>query len=389
MGDGHGAPQRFFIHVGLPKTGTSYLQDVLFASRPALREQGLELLPKRRHGHFELALKVRGLLRSFDDPHTSGVLDRFAAQARASTAPTALLTQEAFAASTPRAVRSLLEPLDGYEVHVVVTTRDLGRQVPSAWQQGIKGRREVGYPEFLEAVVAGTEAAADFWRNQGLTEVLDRWTTAVPPERVHVITCPPSGAPPGVLLERFCSVLGLDPSSLDTAAPTANPSLGLPQAELLRRVNVALGDRLPHSRAGYRRVARSFLSDRLLEPQRGPRPLLPAAMRGWVDEVTDAWVEHLVSGGFHVVGDLADLRAADAGFVPVLPTASDAEVAGAAVHALADILEIRDRELDEREALRRRTQELERRVAELEARPVRGALGRGLLARLVDRAGRS
>lgn len=33
--------KRVFLHVGTPKTGTSYLQDVLFHNRPVLRDAGI------------------------------------------------------------------------------------------------------------------------------------------------------------------------------------------------------------------------------------------------------------------------------------------------------------------------------------------------------------
>ncbi len=368
--------QRFFIHAGLPKTGTSYLQDILFGSREVLSEQGLELLPRRRHGHFELALKVRGLLQSFDDPATHGVLDRFADQVQRNQAPTGLLTQEALAGCTPEAVATLLEPLAGYEVHLVVTARDLGRQIPSAWQQAVKGRRTLEYAEFLDAVVARAEPARDFWRNQGLLDVLGSWSTAIPPERIHVVTCPASGASPDLLLERFAGVLGVDPTGLDTTAPTVNASLGHPQAELLRRVTVALGDRLPHSRAGYRRVARTFLSDKVLQPQRGPRALLPEQLRPWVEELTAEWTEHLATGGYDVVGDLAELAPADSSYSPELSAATETELLEAATTALAEILVVRDRELDERAEDRARIAALQQHVHELESGPGPGIAGR-------------
>jgi hypothetical protein len=34
-------PKRVLLHVGTPKTGTSYLQDVLFRNRELLREHGI------------------------------------------------------------------------------------------------------------------------------------------------------------------------------------------------------------------------------------------------------------------------------------------------------------------------------------------------------------
>ena len=89
--------QRFYIHAGLPKTGTSYLQDLLFTSRSDLRKQGLALVPRKRHDHFNLTLKVRGMLRSFDAPASHEVLERFARQLQRNEAPRALLTHESLA----------------------------------------------------------------------------------------------------------------------------------------------------------------------------------------------------------------------------------------------------------------------------------------------------
>ena len=63
--------------------------------------------------------------------------------------------------------------------------------------------------------------------------MLERWSVIAPPERIHVVTVPPSGTPPEVLLERFCSVIGVDPAALDREVPRANESLGQVQAELL------------------------------------------------------------------------------------------------------------------------------------------------------------
>ena len=62
----------------------------------------------------------------------------------------------------------LLGPLAEYDVHLLITVRDLGRQVPSAWQQRIQGRGIDTYEDYLDAVEHRAPAAADFWRNQDL-----------------------------------------------------------------------------------------------------------------------------------------------------------------------------------------------------------------------------
>jgi hypothetical protein len=353
-------PARFFIHAGLPKTGTTYLQDALFASREALAEQGLALVPERRHGHFNLALQVRGQLRDFDPPAAHRALETFTHEASANAAPRALLTHEVLAPTTVEQLPVLLGPLAGYDVHLLITVRDLGRQVPSAWQQRIQGRGTDTFEDYLDAVQHRGPAAADFWRNQDLADVLARWSTVIAPEQIHVITCPPAGAPHGLLLERFCSVLGIDPATLAEARPAANAALGHAQAELLRRVNVELGDRLPHSRSGYRRVGKTYLSGKILRPQGGTRPALPSSMRPWVDKVTNEWVDLLSTGAFDVVGDLDELRSEDSAYADERVTSTDSELLDAAAAALAEVLVMRDKELDERTEERARLAELER-----------------------------
>ena len=48
-----------------------------------------------------------------------------------------------------------------------------------------------------------------------------------------------------------------------------NPSLNTPQAERLRRVNDALGDRLPDRVAGYHRLVNGYFAMTVLAAQSG------------------------------------------------------------------------------------------------------------------------
>ena len=44
------APRQVYLHLGLQKTGTSYLQGVMRRNRDLLAEQGLDLVPERSAG---------------------------------------------------------------------------------------------------------------------------------------------------------------------------------------------------------------------------------------------------------------------------------------------------------------------------------------------------
>jgi hypothetical protein len=325
------------------------------------------MLPARREDHHALALKLRGLIREYDDPSVSSVLDRLEHDLARVTTPRVLVSQEALAPTTPDEAAPLLDLLAGFEVHVVVTVRDLARQLPSAWQQRVQARHTYTYDEFLQAVVARGELAADLWLNQDLGRVLEHWSAHVPPGRVHVVTAPQVGSE-GSLLDRFCSVVGLDPAGLQTSAARSNRSLGFAQAELLRRVNVALGDRFPSSRQGYARLGKVFLAGRILQRQAAEPLRLPPEYAEWCTSITDAWIAQVRQGGYDLVGRESDLCPSPEAFAAT-PELDERLLLDVAVTALADVLELRHEELEERAALRARLKRQTARVAELERGP--------------------
>ena len=344
--------RRCYLHVGSPKTGTSYLQSVMWASRPALADQGLSLPLRGVGDHFRLTLLLRGLLdEAMDPPMAFDVLDRLAAELPTLPGDRLLISHELLAPVRTKRTKLLLDVLSDYEVHLVITARDLARQVPAEWQQGVKHRATLSYEEFLSRVV--DREAEHFWAVQDVADIARRWGADLPPERVHVVTVPQRGAPAGTLLERFCSVLQVDPGSLVIDAARANPSMGAQQAELLRRVNIALGDRLPHPRAGYARVAKDHLGDRILAAQDGLPLTLPSRLDGWVHDVSREMVDRVREQGYTVVGDLEELMPAAGTSSADSASITEAAVLEAAVQAIASLLHQRHRDLEDLRSLRR------------------------------------
>jgi len=334
---------RTYVHIGLQKTGTSYLQSVFWGSQPALTAQGLAMLPGTKRQTFRVMLATRDRARpAVDGPEVTGALTRLRRRLERSLAAPGgttryLLTEESLAPATAAQAGRLVEALAGTEVHVVLTVRDLARQVPSVWQQKVTARRRYTFDQYLAAVVDRGGRARDFWASQDLPAVLARWGSVVPPERIHVVTVPPAGSDPGLLLERFCSVLGVDPAGLDTRVPRSNVSLGLVQTELLRRVNVELGGRL-RRREAYRAAGKIYLGKRILSAQQGTPARMPRRLEPWCREVTASHLETLRAGGYDVVGSLDDLVPAPTAFADDPQHVSDAEVAQAAAKAIATML---------------------------------------------------
>ena len=206
------ASRRIFLHLGLQKTGTSYLQGVMSRNQDALAAQGLDLVPESRRESFELMLQVRGRYNPERDPASAGdALERFSAHLARAPGSRALLSQESLAASRRAQVQRLVEACGDREVHVVLTVRDLARQVPSSWQQELKAARTVGYERWLERLQEGERAGRGGhpWIQLDPPAVLARWADLLPPEQIHVLTVPPPGSPPTLLMERYCRVLGV------------------------------------------------------------------------------------------------------------------------------------------------------------------------------------
>lgn len=350
------APRRLYVHVGLQKTGTSYLQAVMIGNAEVLAGQGLDLVPPTKAEAFQLMLQVRERYNPDRDPATAvRALERFSAHLAEAPGDRALLSQESLAAARPAQVRRLLDACGDREVHVVVTARDLGRGIPSSWQQELKAARRETYAEYLDRLrdLQSDGRGHHPWIHLDPPAVLARWARHLPADRLHLVTVPPSGSSPTLLLERFCRVLDVDPASLVPETEAANTSLGRVQAELLRRVNVGLPDEL-RRRQIYGDVGKRFFAAQVLVPQDGRRIRVPEDAREWCTEVTRSQLTAIRDGGYDVVGDLDDLECRPEHFSADEQEPGEGEVAAAAVAALVRLLTLRSESVLQRRAGRRR-----------------------------------
>lgn len=331
--------QRIYLHIGLQKTGTSYLQSLLFASVETLAAQGLDVVPSTNQEAFWAMLDVRGRLNpERDSAQAVGALDRFAEDLRRAGAPAAIFSQESLCSAKPDQIRRLLAACGDREVHVIATVRDVGRQIPSMWQELIKAGKSESYAHYLTRLKRRADGKRTGWEwlQIDAPTTLARWAKAgVPAERIHVVTVPHQTG--DALLTRFCSVLDVDPGRMSTADQASNSSLGRAQVEVLRRVNAALPDEL-RRRQVYGDVGKRFFARRILGVQDGARTRLPTDMRAWCDELATRQIRKLRRAGYHVVGDLAELMSLETAYDDGSVRIKEREVAEAAVTALTAML---------------------------------------------------
>ena len=194
-------------------------------------------------------------------------------------------------------MRRALDSFGDAEVHVVLSARDLVRQIPAEWQENVKHRRTVGYREFLDRITDPArpgELASWFWGVQEVPDILDRWGGTLPPRagapghgpqaRGRRATCSGSGSP-------ACSAsTGVD---LELETDRANPSLGVPETALVRRINKRVNDGVLAGE-DYRQFVRELLAHRTLSRRTGsPRLGLPDDVRAWAVDLSESWIEEL------------------------------------------------------------------------------------------------
>ena len=186
--------------MGLPKSGTTFLQRSLAANAEALGDRGV-LYPAGHDEMFRAALDVRGSHKAWGRRRSDveGAWDDLCVRARSHTGTT-LLSHELLAGACRRQVVAATTMLKDLDVHVVVTARDLARQLVAEWQEGVKHGRRVTFAEYHERVSRGDGALArHFHAAQDLPAVLARWGHDLPADHVHVVVGEPSGADPAVL----------------------------------------------------------------------------------------------------------------------------------------------------------------------------------------------
>lgn len=355
------------LHVGCPKTGTSFLQFALRRSVADLAGQGIGFpLGAERVGH------VQKLLRPLEQGAGSDAARAAVAELRTrvdeAEEPRQLITLEDLASLPADACDLVVEALSGHDVHVIITARDWSRQLPSQWQQEIKQRSTTPFPVFLDEVRRGEGPV--FRSKQHVPGIARRWGHLLPPDQVHVVAVPPSSATEDRVQDLVGSVVGFDPERLTLPGRGINESLGYAQAEALRQVNLALGERLTdlidYRSAVYNHLMRKFL----LRQEDKLRITLPEDHVAWCHEESVRQLGEIESGHYHLVGDTAHLVA------PEQPAAvyrepEPEEVTRASVIALADVAASRKGELRAiRAKAEARATERARKAARVRARAV-------------------
>lgn len=312
--------QRTYLHVGTPKSGTTYLQRVLWQNASTLRAQGF-LLPGRMLSHYDAARAVTDRQPPGDrdehrveppSTHLTPVGDhawtKLARQVNRWPG-SALIGHPALAGATRDQAARAVAALDG-DVHLVLTARPVHLQAALAWQEQVKAGRSTSLDTFLERLQADGNPGQRFWRLHDLADVLERWQGVIPAECVHLVTV--SGTTPQTrpteargLWIRYAGVLGLDASAYDAGFDVPPSVLGVVESELLRSVHAR---RDPRFTDPQRHVwTRQLLANEVLARRHGTPLRLPIQARPWLSEKSHRMADRIRAAGYEVTGDTDEL----------------------------------------------------------------------------------
>lgn len=347
------------------------MQQALWESRARLAAQGIVLPGYSDRDHFRASRDLREVPRLASDPadRWAGEWDVLAGQALR-VPGAAVISNELLAACTDRqadrAVRSLLPA----EVHIVLTARDIARLLPAEWQEAVKCRGTVPWEQWLDAVIStapdpGRRCRSWFWTAHDTLAILQIWSRHIPPDQVHVITVPRQG-PPGALWARFASALGIESVGIGAPQAHVNTSLGLVEAEFLRRLNETLPDEMPDWFYTHD-IRRILARDVLRTAPSQARLTLPPGPHAWAREQAEILVAGLRDSKYHIVGDLGELLPQPATAPYVSPSGVAAgQLLDAALQAAAALADHQFRQGHPGRQQRHRPRGLRQRLSSLE-----------------------
>ena len=138
------------LHVGTPKTGTTYLQDVLWRNRALLRERDVLVPGDVPDAAFLAALDLtHSGWGGEPHPRSPGRWHALVEETRPYPG-SVVISHEMFSGATAEHARTVVEAFSPAPVEIVITARDLMRQVPAEWQENIKHGRVKTFEEFWQ-----------------------------------------------------------------------------------------------------------------------------------------------------------------------------------------------------------------------------------------------
>jgi hypothetical protein len=330
--------RRLFMHVGTPKSGTTYLQNTLWEHQKSLQAIGFLLPLNGMADHWTAAKELRNQ-KAYDPGNRRGALKKLVAAIN-SWPGDVIVSSELFGPATPRHIEKFWSQVIAEEKHIIVTARDTLRQVPSEWHEGVKNGNARHFREFV-ALASVDRNQGFFWQRHNVAAIARRWGKYSAPNQVHILTVPNREAGPDELWRRFASIIGIDPIAFSGSQAVVNESIGNAATELVRRI-IAGSDLGTVKKQELRRqgLRRRLVLGVLVNYQDQPIGC-PIESQPWFIKQSSAIIKTIENAEYHVVGDLQSLQS-KSDVVPDFKQPEDWQVLHAGLFGALGLLRERD-----------------------------------------------
>lgn len=309
-GEGFVLPERaVMLHIGPHKTGTTTIQSAMHNSRERLLAQGVRYAGKDQQMFLEARTAVGARGVPGRRPPNEKAWRRLLREVAESPEGRVIVSSEGYAGADDAAAARVVEEFGSSRpVHVVVTLRPLTKIVPSQWQQFTQNGQRRDYEGWLEIVFRETNMTTSrtFWRRHDHGALVERWVRAVGgPENLTAVVVDESDRE--MLLRVFERLVGVSPGTLMAPTVAANRSLTAAEIELVRRVNLQIGDE-EWANEAYSQVMKDGVSD-AMQINRKPGPdEIPITTPRWAveraAEVGAEFAKTIRSLDVRIIGDL-------------------------------------------------------------------------------------
>jgi hypothetical protein len=318
---------KFILHVGFHKTGTTAIQVSLFSAQAVLLEHGIDYSSKEDHpAAWSLSGKVWGWAKRGGRLTPPSKWSKFV-RAVNSSKHAFMASSEFFTELNTEQISKIKTDIKAKKYEIIFTIRPLAKMLASSYQQYLKYGLKADYEKWLHEMLdepGSSKMTPSFWLRNFHGENINRWADVFGAENITVMVV--DETKPDFLYEAFNNFLGLPAGTLVKQEIGGNRSLTAEEASMLQQLN----KRFPKSRPWddysifIRQTAIRALTDS--EPHSsGTKLLTPSWAVEKAEVLTAEAVETIGKLGVNIIGDLQSLKnsqvptgsSADATFMPV------------------------------------------------------------------------
>lgn len=302
--------EKFVLHVGFHKTGTTAIQASLHAAKDKLVKHGIFYTSRASHGAaWSLNAKVWGWANRGGRLTPESKWKRFVRKANAAKG-TFLASSEFFAEIDEQKISKIKAEIKATDYRVIFTIRPLAKMLASSYQQYLKYGLKANYEHWLHEMLdepGSSKMTPSFWRRNFHGQAILKWAKVFGPENVTVIVVDESE--PDFMYNAFSEYFDL-PKGILVKQPTgANRSLTAEEATMLQKLNKAFPkDRMWDDYSIFiRQTAIRALTDKPA-PVDGTKLLTPQWALDAAEVHTSAAIEQIAKSGVNVIGNLESLK---------------------------------------------------------------------------------